>query len=161
MTHNADHLLRGTVFLVRQPLPDSAKSRKRVSIQSIKSIIMAPRLSKAHHEQILSMILRGYSNENIGESVPCTTRAVRRARSTHSRFGTTTVPSSRTGPDPTITPVIATQIDNHTCGWQNPLNNLHATTSERESRDGSVIRTELKAGVVVAKSYIEVRCFRF
>lgn len=52
------------------------------------------------------MILRGFSNEDIAESIPCTTRAVRRARLTHSRFGTTTVPSSRTSPDPTITPVI-------------------------------------------------------
>lgn len=67
---------------------------------------MAPRLSKAQHEQILSMIIRGFPNKDIANIVPCTSRAIRRIRSTHARFGSTTVPPNRTGPDPKITPVM-------------------------------------------------------
>jgi SOS response regulatory protein OraA/RecX len=67
---------------------------------------MAPRLSKSQHEQIRSIILQGFSNEEITEIIPYTPRAARRIRSTYTRFGTTTVPTSRTGPDPKITPTI-------------------------------------------------------
>ena len=65
---------------------------------------MAPRLSKSQHDQILSMIIRGCENKEISEAIPCTLRAIRRARSSYERFGTTTMPSNRTGPDPKITP---------------------------------------------------------
>ncbi|KAK6858619.1 hypothetical protein PG995_005183 [Apiospora arundinis] len=67
---------------------------------------MAPRLSKSQHERMLSMISRGSANDEIVEAIPCSDRAVRRARLTHARYGTTTVPSTRPGPDPKITPTM-------------------------------------------------------
>ncbi len=77
------------------------------------SVTMAPRLSKTQHELILLMIHRGLSNNDIAKAAPCTARAVRRIRSTFSRFGTTTVPASRTGPDPIISPVIRDSLCSH------------------------------------------------
>ncbi|KAK7928432.1 hypothetical protein PG985_005430 [Apiospora marii] len=67
---------------------------------------MAPRLSKSQHDQMLSMITRGSTNDDIAEAIPCSERAVRRARLTHARYGTTTVPSTRPGPDPKVTPTM-------------------------------------------------------
>ncbi|KAF4629024.1 hypothetical protein G7Y89_g9127 [Cudoniella acicularis] len=52
------------------------------------------------------MILHGFKNYEIAKAIPCTPRAVRRARSTHARYGTTTVPLKRTGPDPKISPTM-------------------------------------------------------
>jgi hypothetical protein len=67
---------------------------------------MAPRLPNFKHKQILSMILRGFSNDEIANLIPCTTRAVRRIRESYSRFGRTTAPPSRRSPEPKITPVM-------------------------------------------------------
>ncbi|KAI8624326.1 hypothetical protein F5Y19DRAFT_454716 [Xylariaceae sp. FL1651] len=52
------------------------------------------------------MILRGSTNDEISKAVLCSVRAVRRARSTYARYGTTTVPANRPGPDPKITPTM-------------------------------------------------------
>lgn len=67
---------------------------------------MAPRLLDCEHNQILSMILRGIPNDRIANAIPCTPRAVRRARLAHARYGTTRMPSKRTGPNPKITPTM-------------------------------------------------------
>jgi len=52
------------------------------------------------------MILRGFSNNEIAKAIPYTPCAVRRARSTYTRYGTTRKPLKRTGPNPKITPTI-------------------------------------------------------
>jgi len=67
---------------------------------------MAPRLTSSQHAQILHMLLEGFSDKAIVEVVPCTTRSLRTIRSTFERFGTTTTPANRTGPDPKITPTM-------------------------------------------------------
>lgn len=74
---------------------------------------MAPRLSKSQHERILSMILRGFSNKDIAKDVSCTLRALRRIRSTYARYGTTTMPANRTGPDAKITPTMGIALAHH------------------------------------------------
>jgi len=66
---------------------------------------MAPRLTDSH-EQIISMMIQGFSNKKIAGIVPCTPRAVRKIRLTYERFGTATVPANRSGPDHKITPAM-------------------------------------------------------
>jgi len=58
------------------------------------------------------MILRGFSNGDIANSVLCTLHAVRKIRLTYSRFGIITAPANRSGPDPKITPVILDALCN-------------------------------------------------
>lgn len=50
-----------------------ATNQKRLEIPR-----MAPRLSTSQHEQILSMTVQEFSNDEIAEFIPCTVRAVRR-----------------------------------------------------------------------------------
>jgi transposase len=49
------------------------------------------------------MILSKFPNREIAKAVPCSERAIRRIRSRLSRFGTTTAPANRGGPDSKIT----------------------------------------------------------
>ncbi len=72
---------------------------------------MAPRLNKQMHSLILAKIRRGDSNEKIAEDISSpdrvvTERAIRRIRSTYTRYGQATVPANRTGPDRKITPLM-------------------------------------------------------
>ncbi|KAK4446491.1 hypothetical protein QBC34DRAFT_148344 [Podospora aff. communis PSN243] len=67
---------------------------------------MAPRLSSAQRTRIHSLILRRLANCEIADIVRCTERAVRRIRARLDRFGATTAPANRAGPDPKMTPVI-------------------------------------------------------
>lgn len=72
---------------------------------------MAPRLEKHMHRLILAKIRGGDSNEKIAEDISSpdrivTSRAIRRIRSTYTRYGTATTPAKRTGPDPKITPLM-------------------------------------------------------
>jgi transposase len=78
----------------------------RISTEYPQNVSMAPRLSFAQRARIHALILRKLPNSEIADTVRCTERAVRRIRSRLGRFGTTTAPSNRVGPDPKITPFI-------------------------------------------------------
>lgn len=67
---------------------------------------MALRLTPSKHEQIQHMLRKGFTDKAISEVVPCTRRSLRPIRSKFERFGTTTMPSNRTGPEPRITPTM-------------------------------------------------------
>jgi len=59
---------------------------------------------------LFNFVDAGISTTAIAAAIPCTPRAVRRIRSIYLRFGTTTVPTNRSGPGPKITPMMGNKV---------------------------------------------------
>ncbi|KAJ0141514.1 Uncharacterized protein HZ326_15609 [Fusarium oxysporum f. sp. albedinis] len=71
---------------------------------------MPPRLTDGQRDQIRVMSADGESINKIAEIVHCTPRTVRNVQANIVRYGTTTAPPNRTGPDPKITPFMQERL---------------------------------------------------